>query len=54
MTELYTTALEVRELKPLADLKQEPQIIDRLEQKIIHHNQPYTRIKPTRPRKRRQ
>jgi hypothetical protein len=41
------------ELKPLAELKEEPGIITRLEQKITRHNQPFTRIKPTQPRKKR-
>jgi hypothetical protein len=41
------------ELKPLAELKEEPEIIARLEQKITRHNQPFTRIKPTKPRKKR-
>jgi hypothetical protein len=36
------------ELKPLAELKQEPEIIARLEQKITRYNQPFTRIKRTR------
>ena len=39
------------ELKPLAELKEEPEILARLEKKIAHHNQPFTRIKPTTPRK---
>ena len=42
-----------KELKPLAQLKEEPEIIVRLEQKIARHNQPFTRIKPTTPRKKR-
>jgi uncharacterized nucleotidyltransferase DUF6036 len=41
------------ELKPLAELKEEPGIMARLEQKITRHNQPFTRIKPTKPRKKR-
>jgi hypothetical protein len=41
------------ELKPLAELKEEPEIIARLEQKITLHNQPFTRIKPAQPRKKR-
>jgi len=41
------------ELKPLAELKEEPEIMARLEQKIARHNQPFTRIKPTTPRKKR-
>ena len=40
-----------RELKPLAELKEEPEIIARLEQKIARYNQPFTRIKRTRRRK---
>jgi hypothetical protein len=43
-----------RELPPLLTLKEQPENLDRLEQKIIHHNQPFTIIKPARPRKRRQ
>jgi hypothetical protein len=42
-----------RELNPLVDLKEEPRIMERLEQKIAHHNEPFTRIRPTRPRKER-
>jgi hypothetical protein len=42
-----------RELKPLVELKAEPEIIARLEKKIAHHNQPFTLIKPAKPRKRR-
>jgi len=41
------------ELKPLVELKEEPEIIARLEQKISKHNQPFTRIKPSKPRKKR-
>ena len=41
------------ELKPLAALKEEPEIMARLEQKIAHHNQPFTRIKRAQPRKKR-
>ena len=41
------------ELKPLAELKEEPEIIARLEQKITLHNQPFTRITPVKPRKKR-
>jgi hypothetical protein len=41
------------ELKPLAELKEEPEILARLEKKIAHHNQPFTLIKPTKPRKKR-
>jgi hypothetical protein len=41
------------DLTLLAELKEEPEIIARLEQKIARHNQPFTRIKPTQPRKRR-
>jgi hypothetical protein len=41
------------ELKPLADLKEAPEIVARLEEKIARHNQPFTRIKPTHPRKKR-
>jgi len=41
------------ELKPLAELKEEPEIVARLEQKIARHNQPFTRIKPSQPRKKR-
>ncbi len=41
------------ELKPLAELKEEPEILNRLEQKIARHNKPFTLIKPTKPRKKR-
>jgi hypothetical protein len=41
------------ELKPLAELKEEPEILARLEQKIARHNQPFTRITPSRPRRKR-
>jgi len=41
------------ELKPLAELKEEPEIVVRLEEKITRHNQPFIRIKPAQPRKRR-
>ncbi|HTA30549.1 MAG TPA: nucleotidyl transferase AbiEii/AbiGii toxin family protein [Candidatus Cybelea sp.] len=40
-----------KELKPLAELKEEPEILNRLEQKIARHNKPFTLIKPTKPRK---
>ncbi len=40
-----------KELKPLVELKDEPEIITRLDHKITHHNQPFTRIKATQPRK---
>jgi len=39
-----------KELKPLVDLKEDPQIIKRLEEKIMHNNQPFTRIQPTKRR----
>jgi hypothetical protein len=39
-----------KELKPLVDLKEDPQIIKRLEERILHHNQPFTRIKPSKRR----
>ena len=38
------------ELRPLAALKEESAILDRLERKITHQNRPFTKIKPTRPR----
>jgi hypothetical protein len=38
-------------LKPLAELKEEPEILARLEQKIAHQNKPFTRIKRTKRRK---
>jgi hypothetical protein len=41
------------ELKPLAELKEEPEIVARLEQKITRHNQPFIRIKPAQPRRKR-
>jgi hypothetical protein len=42
-----------KELRPLADLKEAPEIIARLEKKIKLHNQPFTLIKPAKPRKKR-
>lgn len=39
------------ELKALAELKEEPEIVARLEEKIARHNQPFTRIQPSKPRK---
>jgi hypothetical protein len=41
------------ELKPLAELKEEPEILNRLEQKVARHNKPFTLIKPAKPRKKR-
>jgi len=40
-----------RELKPLTDLKEEPKIMERLEQKIVRQTQPFTLIKATKRRK---
>jgi hypothetical protein len=37
-----------KELKPLAELKDAPDIMARLEQKITHHDQPFTKIKRTK------
>jgi hypothetical protein len=37
-----------KELKPLAELKEAPEIIARLEQKIAHHDQPFSKIKRTK------
>ena len=37
-----------KELKPLAELKEQPEIVSRLEEKIIHFNRPFTRIKRTK------
>jgi hypothetical protein len=42
-----------KELKPLVDLKEEPRIIERFEEKVVHHSQPFTLIKPAKPRKKR-
>jgi hypothetical protein len=39
-----------KELKPLVDLKEDPQIINRLEERILHYSQPFTRIKPSKRR----
>lgn len=39
-----------KELKPLVELKEAPEIVPRLEQKVAHFNQPFTRIKRTRRR----
>ena len=36
------------ELKPLVLLKEQPEILDKLERRVAHHDQPFTRIKPTR------
>jgi hypothetical protein len=41
------------ELKPLAELKEQPEILARLEQKIARHNQPFTRIQSSHPRRKR-
>jgi hypothetical protein len=42
-----------RELKPLAELKETPEILERLERMIIHHNQPFTHLTPAKARKKR-
>ena len=42
-----------KELKPLVELKENPEIMAHLEKKIAHHNQPFTLIKPAAPRKKR-
>lgn len=39
------------ELRPLAKLKEEPQILERLEQKIAHAGKPFTRITPSKTKK---
>jgi hypothetical protein len=44
-------ALVRRELKPLVEAKEAPGILERLEDLITHHDQPFTRIKPVNPRK---
>jgi hypothetical protein len=46
-------ALIRRELPPLLALKEQPENLRRLEQKISRHNQPFKLIKPTRSRKKR-
>jgi hypothetical protein len=46
-------ALVRRELKPLAEMKEVPEILERLEQLITLHDQPFTLIKPSKPRKKR-
>lgn len=38
------------ELRPLVALKEQPEILDKLERRIAHHDQPFTKIKPTRRR----
>ncbi len=38
------------ELKPLVDLKEEPEIMKRLEKLIHRHSQPFKVIKPAKPR----
>lgn len=43
--------LVLKELKPLAELKKAPEIIPRLDQKIARYNEPFTRIKSGKPRK---
>ncbi|MBI4661667.1 MAG: hypothetical protein HY735_22820 [Verrucomicrobia bacterium] len=43
-------ALVREELKPLLLLKEQPEILDKLERRIAHHDQPFTRIKPARRR----
>jgi hypothetical protein len=35
-----------RELRPLAEMKEEPQVLEKLEKLIVRHNQPFTRIHP--------
>jgi hypothetical protein len=35
-----------RELRPLAEMKEAPQIVEKLEGLILRHNQPFTRIQP--------
>ncbi len=39
-----------RELRPLAEMKEDPQIVEKLEALIVRHKQPFTRIKPAKPR----
>jgi len=41
------------ELKPLAELKEEPEIVARLEEKVARHNQPFRLIQPAKPRRKR-
>ncbi len=41
------------ELKPLAELKGDMEILSRLERKLSHHNQPFTQISSSKPRKKR-
>jgi hypothetical protein len=37
-----------RELRPLAEMKEDPQIVKKLEALILRHNQPFTRIPPAK------
>ena len=39
-----------RELQPLAQMKEDPRILEQLESMVVHHNQPFTRIKPPKSR----
>jgi hypothetical protein len=39
-----------RELRPLAEMKEDPQIVEKLEALILRHNQPFTRIQPVKRR----
>ena len=39
-----------RELWPLAEMKEDPQIVEKLEALIVRHNQPFTRIQPAKRR----
>jgi hypothetical protein len=39
-----------RELQPLAEMKEDPQIVEKLEALILRHSQPFTRIQPAKRR----
>jgi hypothetical protein len=39
-----------RELRLLAEMKEDPQIVEKLEALILRHNQPFTRIQPGKQR----
>lgn|SRR5271157_5269264 len=39
-----------RELRPLAEMKEDPQIVEKLEALILRHSQPFTRIQPVKHR----
>jgi hypothetical protein len=42
-----------RELRPLVEAKEAPGILEHFDQLVMRHKQPFTRIKPAKPRKKR-